>query len=61
MDTLGAGDTFIARVLVGLLEGEAPQSLLQAAADAAAHTCTYLGAVGYGVPIDVAKAPNNSI
>jgi fructoselysine 6-kinase len=60
VDTLGAGDTFIARVLVGLLEGELPQSLLQAAADAAAQTCTYLGAVGYGAPIDVTKVPNNS-
>ncbi len=54
VDTLGAGDTFIARVLVGLLKGEPPQDLLQAAADAAAQTCTYLGAVGYGAPIELA-------
>jgi fructoselysine 6-kinase len=53
VDTLGAGDTFIARVLVGLLRGERPQSLLQAAANAAARTCTYFGAVGYGRPIDI--------
>jgi fructoselysine 6-kinase len=51
VDTLGAGDTFIARTLFGLVQGEAPQSLLQAAAAEAAHTCSYYGAVGHGVPI----------
>ncbi|MGE0280515.1 MAG: PfkB family carbohydrate kinase [Rhizobiaceae bacterium] len=55
VDTLGAGDTFIARVLVGLLKGEPAQVSLQAAANAAAQTCTYFGAIGYGSPIDVIK------
>ena len=32
VDTLGAGDTFIARVLVGLLEGAAPSRFLETAA-----------------------------
>jgi len=54
VDTLGAGDTFIARTLYGLLDGEAQQKLLQAAAIAAARTCEYFGAVGHGAPIDIA-------
>jgi fructoselysine 6-kinase len=48
MDTLGAGDAFIARTMVGLLRNEAADMLLKAAADAAAATCGYLGAIGYG-------------
>ncbi|EPE96307.1 PfkB family carbohydrate kinase [Rhizobium grahamii] len=54
VDTLGAGDTFIARTLFGLVKGEAPMQLLSAAAIEAADTCSYHGAVGYGVPIDLA-------
>ncbi|WP_293867416.1 PfkB family carbohydrate kinase [uncultured Alsobacter sp.] len=53
VDTLGAGDSFIARVLVGLLRDESPDAVLQAAADEAARTCGYCGAVGYGVPSTV--------
>lgn len=55
-DTLGAGDTFIARTLVGLLRGEDPAATLAEAAKAAAATCTYFGAVGHGVPIDLPVA-----
>lgn len=51
VDTLGAGDTFIARTLYGLVKGEAPPALLSAAAAAAAETCRYYGAVGYPAPI----------
>lgn len=51
VDTLGAGDTFIARTLYGLLGGEAPEVLLNAAALEAAETCRYFGAVGYPAPI----------
>jgi len=51
IDTLGAGDAFIARTLVGLLESERPQRLLAAAADVAAETCRYFGAVGHGAPL----------
>lgn len=53
VDTLGAGDSFIARVIVGLLRDEAPEALLSAAADEAARTCGYFGAVGYGTPSTV--------
>ncbi|MDB5666772.1 PfkB family carbohydrate kinase [Cypionkella sp.] len=51
VDTLGAGDTFIARTLFGLIAGETPHALLSAAAVAAAETCRYFGAVGHGAPI----------
>jgi fructoselysine 6-kinase len=52
VDTLGAGDTFIARVLAGLLHGdEPPSAFLDAASAAAAETCTYFGATGHGVPL----------
>lgn len=53
LDTLGAGDTFIARTLVGLLRGEAPEAILRAAAEAAAQTCLSPGAFGHGVPMAV--------
>lgn len=51
VDTLGAGDTFIARTLYGLLARESPEQILSAAADAAARTCGHYGAVGHGAPI----------
>lgn len=54
VDTLGAGDTFIARTLFGLIKGETPDALLEAAAKAAAKTCGYFGAVGHGAPIEIA-------
>lgn len=47
VDTLGAGDTFIARVLVGTLREEDPVMLLAAAARMAAETCMRYGAFGY--------------
>ncbi|MBK1865539.1 PfkB family carbohydrate kinase [Aestuariivirga sp. YIM B02566] len=54
VDTLGAGDTFIARTLYGLLAGEDPREILSSAARAAADTCRYFGAVGHGAPIAIA-------
>ena len=51
VDTLGAGDTFCARVLVGLLRQEDPFHLLDEAAAAAAQTCTAFGAFGHGEPL----------
>jgi fructoselysine 6-kinase len=48
VDTLGAGDSFIARFLVGHLEGEDVQTTLEAAAQEAATTCASYGAFGYG-------------
>ena len=53
VDTLGAGDTFIARTLVGLLRDEEPLELLQAAAQEAADTCMRIGAVGHAAPMAV--------
>lgn len=53
IDTLGAGDTFIARTLVGLLEGEDPAALLAAAAIAAADTCTRFGATGHAAKMQI--------
>ncbi|MER8389198.1 PfkB family carbohydrate kinase [Mesorhizobium sp. M1428] len=53
VDTLGAGDTFIARTLVGLLREEAPQAILDHAAEAAAATCQYYGAIGHATAIDI--------
>ncbi|SMY09824.1 PfkB family carbohydrate kinase [Flavimaricola marinus] len=53
VDTLGAGDTFIARTLVGLLRGEAPGAILAAAAQAAAQTCGHLGGFGHPAPTEI--------
>jgi fructoselysine 6-kinase len=53
VDTLGAGDSFIARVLVGLLRGELPQELMQAAAKMAAETCAQRGGFGHPAPIAI--------
>lgn len=53
VDTLGAGDTFIARTLVGLLRDEPPADILAAAARAAAETCLSPGAFGHGAPMAV--------
>lgn len=61
VDTLGAGDTFAARVLIGLLAGEAPNELLTAAANAAAETCARLGAFGEGLPIELAATRNLNV
>jgi fructoselysine 6-kinase len=56
VDTLGAGDSFIARLLVGLLRGERADTALAAAGVAAAATCGHAGAVGHGAPIDLPVA-----
>jgi fructoselysine 6-kinase len=56
VDTLGAGDTFIARTLFGLLKGEAPADIMGHAAEAASATCQYHGAVGYPSAIEVGRS-----
>jgi fructoselysine 6-kinase len=48
IDTLGAGDAFIARFLVGVLREEPFERTLAAAAETAAATCGTYGAFGYG-------------
>jgi len=53
IDTLGAGDTYIANVLVGLLDGRHPETILQEAAQAAANTCLMRGAFGHAAPMSV--------
>jgi fructoselysine 6-kinase len=55
-DTLGAGDTFIAHTLVGLLDGRSPDAVLAEAARAAAETCTRVSAIGHGAPLNVGPA-----
>lgn len=51
VDTLGAGDSFISRVLVGVLKEEETKIFLEEAAKKAAETCMYEGAFGYGIAI----------
>jgi len=53
VDTLGAGDTYIASVLVGLLDNRQPEAILKEAADAAAKTCLTRGAFGHAAPMSV--------
>jgi fructoselysine 6-kinase len=50
VDTLGAGDAFIARALVALLEGGSPAEIVEAATAYAALTCQYFGAFGHEAP-----------
>lgn len=52
IDTLGAGDAFLATFLVAHLQGTTPREALARAAEAAAAVCTYHGAFGSGGPID---------
>lgn len=47
VDTLGAGDAFIARLLVGLVRGEEPTELLRSATAYATRTCAEYGAFGH--------------
>ena len=52
-DTLGAGDAFIAGVLVGLGTGREIRSTLVAASAQAAQVCQVDGAFEHGIPFDV--------
>ena len=47
VDTLGAGDAFIARLLVGLARNEEPEALLPAATSYATASCAEHGAFGH--------------
>lgn len=51
VDTLGAGDAFIATCLVGLVERHEPRGILSSASAEAARTCASHGAFGY--PLDI--------
>lgn len=52
VDTLGAGDAFIAAFLSSYLEGAEPPAALEAGAVYAARNCATRGAFGYGVPYE---------
>lgn len=51
VDTLGAGDAFIARLLVGVAQGEDPATVVTAATAYASGTCAAYGAFGHETPI----------
>ncbi|CAN7639036.1 PfkB family carbohydrate kinase [Brucella pseudogrignonensis] len=53
VDTLGAGDTYIANVLVGLLNDLQPEAILKKAAKAAAETCLIRGAFGHQAAMSI--------
>ncbi|HUR07656.1 MAG TPA: PfkB family carbohydrate kinase [Nonomuraea sp.] len=55
VDTLGAGDAFIARLLVGLARGEDLPALAVAASAYASHACTSYGAFGHEAPLPSTK------
>jgi fructoselysine 6-kinase len=51
VDTLGAGDAFIARLLTGLIDDAPLPPLLRDATAYASHTCTTFGAFGHEAPL----------
>jgi fructoselysine 6-kinase len=51
VDTLGAGDAFVARLLTGLLRGETPDRAAAASAVLAGHVCESFGAIGHARPL----------
>ena len=51
VDTLGAGDAFIAGTLLGLVNGRPLADTLADAAELAARACAEMGAFGHGEPI----------
>ena len=52
IDTMGAGDSFIAGFLTRYVHGATMEEALDFAADCAAITCTYHGGFGYGKPFE---------
>ena len=50
VDTMGAGDSFIAGFLTRFLHGAGMEEALDFAAGCAARTCTVYGGFGYGRP-----------
>jgi fructoselysine 6-kinase len=55
VDTLGAGDAFIARALHGILAGESLSVFASAAMRAGARACRDLGGYGHGAPLSAAS------
>lgn len=54
VDTLGAGDSYLARILYETQIGTDLEEAMSLAAESAAKTCNYYGAWEYGVPIEEA-------
>ena len=61
VDTLGAGDAFIARLLTGLIADTPLTTLLGAATAYASSTCATFGAFGYETSLEGLTAPLNPI
>jgi fructoselysine 6-kinase len=59
VDTLGAGDAFIAAFLMEFLAGSSISPGLRRGAEYAAKVCGYRGAFGYGVPIRAGQPGTN--
>jgi fructokinase len=57
VDTVGAGDSFAAALIIGLLQGEAHETILRKACEVASAVCSQSGAV----PISIASLPFSSI
>ena len=58
VDTLGAGDAFIARLLVALVREEQPvEDVLASATAYATASCASFGAFGYAAPTDQTSIP----
>ncbi|WP_068617841.1 PfkB family carbohydrate kinase [Paenibacillus tuaregi] len=51
VDTMGAGDSFIAGFLVSYLKKGVMEEALQSGANSAAYTCTFYGGFGYPKPM----------
>lgn len=58
-DTLGAGDAYIARVLIGIVGAEPFPKAMSAAAKRAAEVCAAQGAFGYGQPTASARSSSD--
>jgi fructoselysine 6-kinase len=52
LDTLGAGDAFISRLLAGVIQGEPMADVLASATAYATAACASFGAFGYPTPLD---------
>ncbi len=61
VDTLGAGDAFIARLLTGFMTDMPLDLLLGAATAYASNTCATFGAFGYETSLEGLTAPFNPI
>ena len=60
VDTLGAGDSLIARLLVGIVEGETPDVWLPAATAYATAACMERGAFGHAASLTPNAPPSNT-